>query len=225
MYLISGALGIAFAAVADRLLIRLAPTDIPRLHEASIDSGVLSFALILSFFAAFIFGLVPALRVSGTDPHLALKGSGRELSESSAVVRLRSLLVAGEFVVAVILLVGAGLLTRSFLRVQHVDPGFSTDHALTARVVQSKFKSETQWKDFYEQALDHIRKIPGVEAVGAIDNFFFASFPDETVIVEGPSPLSRGTSVSQVTDDGISPGYFQSLASVYELAGPTFSLP
>ena len=137
MYLISGALGIAFAAVADRLLIRLAPTDIPRLHEAGIDSGVLSFALVLSFFAAFIFGLFPALRVSGTDPLLALKGSGRELSESSALVRLRSLLVAGEFAVAVILLVGAGLLTRSFLRVQHVDPGFSTDHALTVRIVQS----------------------------------------------------------------------------------------
>ncbi len=211
MYLISGALGIAFAAVADRLLIRLAPTDNPRLHEAGIDSGVLSFALVLSFFAAFIFGLFPALRVSGTDPLLALKGSGRELSESSALVRLRSLLVAGEFAVAVILLVGAGLLTRSFLRVQHVDPGFSTDHALTVRIVQSKFKSETQWRDFYEQALDHIRAIPGVEAVGAIDNFFFASFPDETVIVEGRSPVSPGTSVSQVTDDGISPGYFQSL--------------
>ena len=211
MYLISGALGIAFAAVADRLLIRLAPTDIPRLHEAGIDSGVLSFALVLSFLAAFIFGLFPALRVSGTDPHLVLKGSGRELSESSAVVRLRSLLVAGEFAVAVILLVGAGLLTRSFLRVQHVDPGFSSDHALTARVVQSKFKSEAQWRDFYEQAIDHISAIPGVEAVGAIDNFFFASFPDETVIVEGRSPLSPGTSVSQVTDDGISPGYFQCL--------------
>jgi predicted permease len=211
MYLISGGLGIAFAAVADRLLIRLAPTDIPRLREAGIDSGVLSFALVLSFFAAFMFGLFPALRLSGTDPHLALKGSGRELSESSAVVRLRSLLVAGELAVAVILLVGAGLLTRSFLRVQHVDPGFSTDHALTARGVQSKFKSETQWRDFYEQALDHIRAIPGVEAVGAIDNFFFASFPDETVIVEGRSPQSPGTSVPQVTDDGISSGYFQSL--------------
>jgi putative ABC transport system permease protein len=222
MYLISGALGIAFAAVADRLLIRLAPTDIPRLHEAGIDSGVLSFALVLSFFAAFIFGLFPALRVSGTDPHLALKGSGRDLSESSAVVRLRSLLVAAEFAVAVILLVGAGLLTRSFLRVQHVDPGFSSDHALTARVVQSKFKSETQWRDFYEQALDHIRAIPGVEAVGAIDNFFFASFPDETVIVEGRSPVTPGTSVSQVTDDGISPGYFQSLG-VPLLRGRFFS--
>jgi putative ABC transport system permease protein len=211
MYLISGALGVGFAAIADRLLIRLAPTDIPRLHEAGIDSGVLFFALVLSFFAAFIFGLFPALRVSGADPHLALKESGRELSESSAVVRLRSLLVASEFAVAVILLVGAGLLIRSFMRVQHIDPGFRSDHVLTARVVQSKFKSEIQWRDFYEQALDHINAIPGVEAVGAIDNFFFASFPDETVVVEGRAPLSPGTSASQVTDDGISPGYFRAL--------------
>ena len=222
MYLISGALGVAFAATVDRLLIRLAPSDIPRLEEAGIDSGVLIFALVLSFLAAFIFGLFPALRVSGTNPHLALKGSGLEISESSAVARLRSLLVAGEFAVSVILLVGAGLLTRSFLRVQHVDPGFSSDHVLTARVVQSKFKSETQWRDFYEQALDHIGAIPGVEAVGAIDNFFFGSFPDEVVIVEGGQGLSSGTSVSQVTDDGISPGYFQSLG-VPLLRGRSFS--
>ena len=222
MYLISGALGVAFAATVDRLLIRLAPGDIPRLEEAGIDSGVLVFALVLSFFAAFIFGLFPALRVSGTDPHLALKGSGLEISESSVVARLRSLLVAGEFAVSVILLVGAGLLTRSFLRVQHVDPGFSSDHVLTARVVQSKFKSETQWRDFYEQALDHIGAIPGVEAVGAIDNFFFGSFPDEAVIVEGRQGLSPGTSVSQVTDDGVSPGYFQSLG-VPLLRGRSFS--
>jgi putative ABC transport system permease protein len=222
MYLISGALGVAFAATVDRLLIRLAPGDIPRLEEAGIDSGVLVFALVLSFFAAFIFGLFPALRVSGTDPHLALKGSGLEISESSVVARLRSLLVAGEFAVSVILLVGAGLLTRSFLRVQHVDPGFSSDHVLTARVVQSKFKSETQWRDFYEQALDHIGAIPGVEAVGAIDNFFFGSFPDEAVIVEGGQGLSPGTSVSQVTDDGVSPGYFQSLG-VPLLRGRSFS--
>jgi predicted permease len=222
MYLISGALGVAFAATVDRLLIRLAPSDIPRLEEAGIDSGVLIFALVLSFLAAFIFGLFPALRVSGTDPHLALKGSGLEISESSAVARLRSLLVAGEFAVSVILLVGAGLLTRSFLRVQHVDPGFSSDHVLTARVVQSKFKSETQWRDFYEQALDHIGAIPGVEAVGAIDNFFFGSFPDEAVTVEGRQGLSSATSVSQVTDDGISPGYFQSLG-VPLLRGRSFS--
>jgi predicted permease len=211
LYLTSGALGAAFAAAADRLLIRLAPTDIPRLHEAGIDLGVLSFALGLSFLAAFIFGLFPALRVSATDPHLALKQSGRHLSGTSTVVQLRSLLVTGEFAIAVILLVGAGLLMRSFLRVQHVDPGFRSDHVLTVRVVQSKLKSEIQWRGFYERALRNIRAIPGVEAVGAIDNFFFASFPDETVIVEGHPPLPPGTSLSQVTDDGISPGYFQAL--------------
>ncbi len=211
LYLTSGALGIALAAIGDRLLTHLAPPDVARLQEADIDSGVLSFALTLSFLAAFIFGLFPSLRVSGTDPYLALKESGRGLSGTSAVVRLRSLLVTGEFAVAVILLVGAGLLTRSFLRVQRVDPGFRSDHVLTARVVQSKFKSETQWSDFYEQSLEHIRTIPGVEAVGAIDNFFFASFPDEMVIVEGHPPLPPGASASQVTDDGISPGYFQAL--------------
>src|SRR5437016_4669260 len=81
LYLTSGVFGIALAAAVDRLLIRLAPTDIPRLHESGVDSGVFSFALALSFLAAFVFGLFPALRVSGTDPHLSLRGSGRELSE------------------------------------------------------------------------------------------------------------------------------------------------
>ena len=211
LYLASGVLGIAFAAVADRLLVQLAPVDIPRLREAGVDPGVLSFALILSFLAAFVFGILPALRVSGTAPHLALKESGRNISATFALVRLRSLLVAGQYTVAVVLLVGAGLLIRSFLRVQAVDPGFRSDHVLTARVVQSKFKSETQWANFYQQALDQITAIPGVEAAGAIDNFFFASFPDERVIVEGRPPLTPGDSLYQVTDDGISPGYFQAI--------------
>ena len=211
LYLTSSVFGIALGAAVDRLLIRLAPTDIPRLHEAGIDSRVFCFALALSFLAAFVFGLFPALRVSGTDPHLSLRGSGRELSESATVVRLRSLLISGQFALAVILLVGAGLLIRSFLRVRHVDPGFRSDHVITARVVQSKLKSQTQWRDFYEQALRNIRAIPGVESVGAIDNFFFGSFPDEAVIVEGRPQLPPGTSLSQVTDDGISPGYFQAL--------------
>jgi putative ABC transport system permease protein len=222
LYLTSGALGTAFAAAADKLLIRLAPTDIPRLHEAGIDLGVLSFALGLSFLAAFIFGLFPALRGSATDPHLALRQSGQHLSEASPVVRLRSLLVTGQFAVAVILLVGAGLLIRSFLLVQRVDPGFRSDHVLTVRVVQSKLKSENQWRDFYSQALDSIRAIPGVEGVGAIDNFFFSSFPDETVIVEGHPPLPPDTSLSQVTDDGISPGYFQT-SGVPLLRGRVFT--
>jgi putative ABC transport system permease protein len=211
LYTISGALGIAFAAAADSLLIGLAPPDIPRLHEAGINSVVLSFALLLSLMTALIFGLFPAMRISETDPHLAMNVSGPKFSQTFAVVRLRSFLVTGELALAVCLLVGAGLLMRSFLGAQGVDPGFRSDHVLTARVVQAKLKSETEWKEFYEQALESIKAIPGVEAVGAIDNFFFVSFPDERVIVDGGPTLPLGTALPQVTDDGISPGYFSAL--------------
>ncbi|HTL95816.1 MAG TPA: ABC transporter permease [Gemmatimonadaceae bacterium] len=211
LYLVSAALGIAIAAGADRLLIGLAPTEIPRLREAGIDVGVVSFALGLSCFAVFSVGLFPALRISALEPHLAVTGSGRRHSQTSTVVRLRSLLVTGELAVAVILLVGSGLLIRSFLRVQQVDPGFTSDHVLTLRVVQSKSKSETQWRESYEQAIENIRAMRGVQAIGAIDNFFFASFPDETVIAEGHAQTGHSGSLSQVTDDGISPGFFQAL--------------
>ena len=211
LYLVAGALGIAVAAAGNRLLVGFAPTDIPRLHEAGIDIGVISFALGLSFIAAFSVGLFPALRISAIDPHLLVAGPGRRHSATSAVVRLRSLLVMGEVAVAVLLLVGSGLLLRTFWRVQHVDPGFKPGHVLTVRVVQSKSKSETQWRDFYELALDNIKAIPGVEAVGAIDNCFLASFPDETVVAEGRPPVGLATPLAQVTDDGISPGYFQAL--------------
>jgi putative ABC transport system permease protein len=119
--------------------------------------------------------------------------------------------VIGEFSLALVLLNGAGLLVRSFLRVQGIDPGFRADHVLTARVVQSKSKSEAQWSDFYSRALERIRAIPGVEAAGAIDNFFFSSFPDERIVLEGHPALPPGSSVDQVTDDGVSPGYFQTV--------------
>ena len=222
LYLVSGALGIAVAAAADRLLIALAPADIPRLDHAGIDFGVVCFALGISCVAAFTVGLVPALTVSAIDPHLVVTGSGRRHSETAGVVRLRSLLVTGEVAVSVILLVGAGVLIRSLLHVQQVDPGFKADHVLTVRVVQSKTRSETQWREFYESALDDIGMISGVEAVGAIDNLFLASFPDETVVAEGRPPLPSGSPLSQVTDDGVSRGYFQALG-VPLLRGRTFT--
>ena len=120
LYLASGAGGVGIAAVADRLLIRLAPVDIPRLGEAGVNIGVLGFALALSLVAALAFGLAPALRISKTDPHLALKEAGPSLSQG--VLRLRSLLVIGELSLALVLLAGAGLLLRSFIRVEGV-PG------------------------------------------------------------------------------------------------------
>lgn len=209
LYLGSCLLGLAFAAWGDWVFVRLAPGDIYRLNEVGINKTVLAFSLTLSFLAAIVFGLAPALKVSETDPQQALKGAARGLAESQGVLRTRYLLVIGEFALALVLLTGAGLLVRSLLRVQGIDPGFRPDQVLTARVVQSKSKSEAQWADFYSRALERIRAIPGVEAAGAIDTFFFSSFPDEAVVVEGRSLSPPGSLVDQVTSDGVSPDYFQ----------------
>jgi predicted permease len=207
LYLASGAGGVGIAVVADRTLTRLAPADIPRLGEAGLNIGMLGFALGVSLAAALAFGLAPALRISKTDPHRALKEAGPSLSQAQGVLRLRSMLVIGELALALVLLASAGLLIRSFIRVEGVDPGFRPDHVLTARVVQSKSKSNAQWADFYAQALERIKAIPGVEAAGAVDNFFFSSFPDEAIVVEGRAPLPPGSSMAQVMDDGISPDF------------------
>jgi predicted permease len=210
LYLFSGLLGIALATLGDRLLTRLAPTDIPRVSEAGLDVRVLIFGLSLSLLTAVLFGLTPALKASKTDPQAALKETTRA-SDTLGVVRLRSLFVVGELALALVLLAGAGLLIRSLLRVEDVDPGFRTDHLLTARVVQSKAKSERQWAAFYKQALERIGTIPGVHAAGAIDNFFLSSFPDEAIVIDGRPPWTPGSSIAQVTDDGASPGYFQAV--------------
>lgn len=209
LFLISGVCGIALASAGERLMILMAPADIPRLNDAVIDGGVLAFGLGLSFVVALVFGLVPSLRLSRADPQSALKESGRGHSGAPTVFRFRSLLVGSEFAVGVILVTGAGLLIRSFLLVEGLDPGFKPDHVLTVRVVQSKSKSEVQWAEFYNQALERLGHISGVKAAGAIDNFFFRSFPDEAVVVEGRPSLPPGSSIAQVTDDGVSPGYFE----------------
>src|SRR5579862_131780 len=223
LYLASGVGGVAIAVGADRLLIRSAPADIPRLGEAGISLGVLAFAFGVTLVAALAFGLAPALRISKIDPQMALKEAGPSLSQTQGVLRLRSLLVIGELALAMVLLASAGLLMRSFIRVEGVDPGFRPDHVLTARVVQAKSKSDAQWADFYLQALDRIRAIPGVEAAGAVDNFFFSSYPDEAIVVEGRAPLPPGSSIAQVTDDGISPDCLRAVG-VPLLKGRVFTL-
>jgi predicted permease len=211
LYVASGIGGVALAGLADRLLIRLAPADIPRLGETGINIGVLAFALGLSLMAAVVFGLAPALKASKTDPQLALREASAVLSQTRRARHIRSLLVIGQLALALVLLTGAGLLIRSLMRVESVDPGFRPDHILTARVVQSKSRTDAQLADFYAQLLGRVSALPGVRAAGAIDSFFFSSFPDEAIAVEGRPPLPPGSSIAQVQDDGISPDCLQTI--------------
>jgi putative ABC transport system permease protein len=220
--LASGGLGLAFAAFGVRTSVRLAPQDVARVEQLGADHAMIAFALGLSLLTGILFGLVPAWEVSKSDPHESLKNGGRGLAGDLAIRRTHGLLVISEYALAVVLLAGAGLLIRSLLRVQAVDPGFRPERVLIARVVQSSIKPEAQWAELYPQALARIMSIPGVRAAGAIDNFMFQSNPDDTIIPEGQTVTASGMGVHQVMGDGVSVEYFRAVG-VPLLKGRFFS--
>src|SRR5579862_7387974 len=130
---LSACCAIILAAAAIRLLVRFGPPDLPRLEETQIDAGVLCFTLGASIFAAFLFGILPAVRAGQSDPNCSLK-SGAPTTARFRGIRTGGVLVVTEFALAVVLLAGAGLLIRSWLAVEAADLGFRADHVLTMRV-------------------------------------------------------------------------------------------
>jgi len=130
--LLAGALGVAMAFWGSRALVALAPADVPRLAEASIDGRVLLFALGVSLVASLLFGLAPALQVMRTDLNTALKQSVQRTGGGSLADRMRQALVVAEIALSVILVAGAGLLIKSFVALQNVSLGFQTERVLVA---------------------------------------------------------------------------------------------
>jgi len=170
--LFSGGLGLLLAAFGIRALIAYAPAEIYRLDQARIAGGVLGFALAVSFFAAILFGLAPAWTISRGDPNESLKSGTRGATGAMGLVRTRAALVILEFACSVVLLAGAGLLLRSFLAVEAVDPGFQPEHVLTLNIALPAGTSDTRRRELDELTLAHVRAVPGVLAVGAIDALF-----------------------------------------------------
>lgn len=208
--LFSGIAGAAFAPVAIRALVRIAPHNLPRVENATLDIRVLLFALGLSILSGLVFGIAPALQTSNIDANDALKAGARGGTSTKASGHLRAFLVASEIAMAVLLLCGAGLLFKSFLRLQEVPLGFQPDGVLAFRIVLPASMDDTRQSTFYEEALQRIQRIPGVESAGSIDNLFMNSSPDTAIIVEGRASAAYGA--EQVTDDVITPGFFKSLA-------------
>jgi putative ABC transport system permease protein len=181
--LLAGCFGLLLAEFGVRALVAYGPRDLPRLEQAGLDTGVLAFAFAISFIAAILCGLVPAWKISRVRPNQSLKSSERGSSGALALSRTRGLLVVMEFALTVVLLTGAGLLIRSFLAVQAIDPGFEPEHILTLRVTLA---AGVRNAGLYEQALERIRTIPGVLADGAINGVF-----DLTAIGSGPAVASQ----------------------------------
>lgn len=169
--LVGGALGLALAFGAIKLLVAINPANIPRLSEIDIDGRVLGFSLMISLLTGVIFGLAPAL-LQATNPDLneTLKAEGARGSTGGVrKQRARSLLVISEVALAVPLLIGAGLMIKSFYSLQRVKLGFNPESVLTMQVnlPALKYSEDSQITSFYEQVLQRVQALPGVEAVGA----------------------------------------------------------
>ena len=161
-----GAIGLLLALYGVYLLVTFGPADLPRAKEIAVDGSVLGFTFAVSLLTGVIFGLAPALQASRPDLNETLKDSGRSATGAAGHRRVRSLLVVSEIALSLVLLVGAGLLMRSFLKLRAVDPGFNPQNSLVGRISlsESKYETEASVIAFYDQFLDKIKSLPGVQS-------------------------------------------------------------
>ncbi|MFY9608912.1 MAG: ABC transporter permease [Blastocatellia bacterium] len=164
---LGGTVGLLSAGWGIDALRAIAPPDIPRLDEVSVDGTVLGFVLVVSLLTTSIFGLVPALQASRPDLQASLK-EGVTVSASAGRKRTRRVLVVSEVALALMLLIGAGLMIKSFSRLLNLDPGFDPKNVLTARLSlpSARYQQKEQVDAFYRQLVERIEAIPGVEVVG-----------------------------------------------------------
>lgn len=172
-----GSAGILLAWSGASALSALGPQEIPRVQEVRVDAAVMLFGLCASLLTVFLFGLAPALRFSRVDLNDALKDLGKT-TESSARFGLRNILVAGELALAFVLVTGAGLLGRSFLNLLNVDPGFDAHNVLTLRtyVYGARYQKPEAELAYYEQAMERLRAMPGIESVAMASNLPLITF-------------------------------------------------
>ncbi len=164
-----GALGIVLAFVGIHPFVSLWPGSLPRAEAVQLDWRVLLFAIGVSLLSSLLFGLAPALRVPARQLERALRGAGRSLGGSTR--RLHSGLVGAEVALAVVLLVSAGILGRTLLRLSSLDPGFNTRNVLAAHVALSPavLENPTKLRAAWEDVLDRARRLPGVQSVALAD--------------------------------------------------------
>jgi putative ABC transport system permease protein len=205
--LAGGALGTAVAVWGVRAFAALAPPNLPRLADVHVDGWVLAFTAALTCATALLFGLAPALHVARTEASEALyagtRGGGARGRFS------RRALVVGEVALAFVLVVGAALLGRSFVRLQHVNPGFDPTNVLTAAIsLPGQYDTDTKAQQFYERAIQKVRAIPLVHAAGAstriaLDGYLWTG----DLVIEGrPEVWGR-----ELRHKAIVPGYFETM--------------
>ncbi len=209
--LLGSVMGLVLAWLGTKALVRLAPGNIPRLDQTGIDPAVIGYAIALSVVTGLLFGLAPALRAFHPDLSQWLRQGGRSGS-GDAQSRLRDGLVIAEVALSLVLLVGAGLLFRSFLAQRGIDPGFRAQHGLTMRVTlpRGTYAQPAQHFAAFRQLEEQVRQLPGVEAAGfSLDVPLATDYQGTELEVEGDPPAAEGT--NHVNFSFITPGYFEAM--------------
>jgi len=210
--LISGALGLMLALWGMDLLLSAIPIDIPFWMKFDLDGRVLGFTAACSLLTGFVFGTAPALEASNPDLNETLKEGGRS-GAGGGRHRLRSLLVVAEIALSLVLLVGAGLMMRSFMSLQHVDAGINTEGVLTMYIALpgAKYRPPEKRAAFFSQLLERVRSIPGVQSAGTNSGLPLAGNNwGRSLTVEGFPVLSVGEAPA-INHCVISPDYFKAM--------------
>ncbi len=211
---LGGAFGLGLAYVEIRLLLGLNPTNIPRLSDIGIDGRVLGFTFLIAILTGIIFGLAPALQASKTDLNETLKEGARGSTGGISGRRVRSLLVVCEVALTVLLLIGAALMLKSFSSLQRVNPGFNPANTLTMMInlPAAKYSDDHQVQAFFEQVLNRVSVLPGVQAAGAVTSVPLTntSIIRLRFIVDAHPPASA-SEVPRANFRSISHNYFRAM--------------
>ena len=211
---LGGSFGLLLSVWLTGLLISITPPDSPRLSEISLDYRVLSFTVVISVLTGILFGLIPAVQTWKLNVTGSLNEGSRGGGEGYRRTSARSLLLIGEVAVSLMLLIGAGLLVKSFVRLQEVKPGFNPERVLIASLSLpvAKYEEDQQCIEFYNALIQRMKALPGVQAVGAGVSLPLGAsgyLIGRSFIPEG-RPLNADESMDALYST-ITPGYFDAL--------------
>ncbi|MCA1815291.1 MAG: ABC transporter permease [Acidobacteria bacterium] len=210
--LVGGGAGLLLSVWGVALLVKASAGSIPRAAEIGVDARAFLFALAASALTGLLFGLAPALNFSAPDLNRSLK-EGTKAAGSPRQSRAQSFLVATEIALALVLLVGAGLLLKSYARLLRVDPGFDAEQVLTARLdlPEAKYPDQDRQLEFARQAVGRIRALPGVESAGAVSDLpFSGSRSARSFEIEG-RPTGENTMTPSADYRRATPDYFRAI--------------
>ncbi|MEK6300049.1 MAG: ABC transporter permease [Acidobacteriota bacterium] len=222
---LGGGLGLLLAAWGNEGIRRLGASQIPRADQITVNGTVLGFTMLLSVVTVAIFGLVPALQSSRTDLNATLKEGGRSGSADGRH-RLRGALVVVEVALSLVLLVGAGLMIKSFWRLLNVDPGFNPRNLLTVELslTSERYAEEPQRGAFYQQLLERVSALPGVQSAAIVNHPPFSGRRGINGFKIEGRPEPTGLDDTPLADfRAISPNYFQ-MMGIPLLEGREFSV-